>query len=303
VSIDLETSKNKLQKMFQGVLEFQSSNEFADWVNSLARFRRFSPFNAALIRIQRKGAGFVATEREWADHGYRLKPSASPIVILKPFGPVDFVYDELDVEKDPASQGQSEGLDELKNDDAGLSERASEIFANIRAHALKQYRVRVLFRTDGSLQYGELRPNRGKQRVRRAAAKGGRTQIEEIATSFDIVVNEKLGYQERVVALVHELGHLLCGHLDTRPSARGGHASRQRRNGLTHEEKEFEAESVAFLFCSWHDLDSQSERYLATIAGHGELPRIDLHLVLAVAGKLSKMAEKTLPIEIIDELD
>ncbi|RME60359.1 hypothetical protein D6779_02355, partial [Candidatus Parcubacteria bacterium] len=116
--------------------------------------------------------------------------------------------------------------------------------------------------------------------------------------------------QERLVALAHELGHLLCGHLEparAKPLFTGleSHDEEKpragRRSELSRETAEFEAESVAYLFCRWNGLDSQSERYLATIVHYGELPSIDLELVLTAAGKLITLANKTPGFEILED--
>lgn len=300
-------AKDQLIRLFQGTLQFRDSQEYARWLQRLARFRRFSPFNAALIGIQRKGAAFVAREAEWHKRGYRLKSCASPIVILRPFGPVEFVYDILDVEKvlgtsggDP-STGSAPGLKHQP-----LSPpMAKKLFCNLRHQALGQLKVRVQMRPEGSLQYGEIRRCPGGEKVRYRV----RDEIESLPTEYDVVINAKLQAQERLVALAHELGHLLCGHLEpARAKAlftgleshdeekpRAG-----RRSELSPETKEFEAESVAYLFCQWNGLDSQSERYLATIVRYGKLPSIDLELVLTAAGKLITLANKMPGFDILE---
>src|SRR5207248_2515192 len=55
----------------------------------------YSLFNAMLIRVQRPGALAVASRRRWQEFGRIVAPDAVPIVILQPFGPVQFVYDVL----------------------------------------------------------------------------------------------------------------------------------------------------------------------------------------------------------------
>src|SRR5271166_3364829 len=68
----------------------QALSEFLDFI---ARFRRYSLFNAMLILVQRPGALAVASRRRWQDYGRMVAADAVPIVILQPFGPVQFVYD------------------------------------------------------------------------------------------------------------------------------------------------------------------------------------------------------------------
>ncbi|MDO5662544.1 MAG: hypothetical protein Q4G40_07615, partial [Brachybacterium sp.] len=52
------------------------------------------PFNASLVHTQLPGARYVARRSEWWERfGRTLAPGARPLVILRPYGPVDFVYD------------------------------------------------------------------------------------------------------------------------------------------------------------------------------------------------------------------
>jgi hypothetical protein len=64
-------------------------------------------FNAMLIRVQRPGALAVASRRRWQDYGRTVAPDAVPIVILQPFGPVQFVYDVGDTHRLPFRKARS----------------------------------------------------------------------------------------------------------------------------------------------------------------------------------------------------
>jgi hypothetical protein len=81
----------------------------SEFLNFLARFRRYSLFNAMLIRAQRPGALAVASRRRWQDYGRMVAPDAVPIVILQPFGPVQFVYDVGDTRGPPLPTGAEWG--------------------------------------------------------------------------------------------------------------------------------------------------------------------------------------------------
>lgn len=50
-----------------------------------------------LIHIQKPGSKYVASANEWAKRfNRRIKPEARPLIILRPFGPVSFVFELSD---------------------------------------------------------------------------------------------------------------------------------------------------------------------------------------------------------------
>ncbi len=91
--------------LFRQALRAQGNQALPDFLNFLARFRSYSLFNAILIRVQRPGALAVASRRRWQNCGRIVAPDAVPIVILQPFGPVQFVYDVGDTQGSPLPQG------------------------------------------------------------------------------------------------------------------------------------------------------------------------------------------------------
>ena len=70
----------------------------------------------------------------------------------------------------------------------------------------------------------------------------------------------------RYATLVHELGHLYCGHLGT-PHDRWW----PDRRGLTQQVEEFEAESVAYLVCHRVGILPTSDQYLSGHLAHRDL--------------------------------
>ncbi len=81
-----------LDKLFVSAQSYKSSKKYYDMLKMCGRFRRLSPFNAMLINIQKPMARYVLSEEEWLEEFHRnIKPNAQPLVILVPFGPVDFL--------------------------------------------------------------------------------------------------------------------------------------------------------------------------------------------------------------------
>lgn len=95
--------------LFRQALRAQGNQALPDFLNFLARFRRYSLFNAMLIRVQRPGALAVASRQRWRGYGRTVAPDAVPIVILLPFGPVQFIYDVGDTQGPPLPAGAKWG--------------------------------------------------------------------------------------------------------------------------------------------------------------------------------------------------
>lgn len=71
----------EIDRLFRKALKKEGVDGLKDLLGFMQRFRRFSAWNAAMIRLQRPGAGPVATTRQWNDAGRSVSPDAIPIVI------------------------------------------------------------------------------------------------------------------------------------------------------------------------------------------------------------------------------
>ena len=94
-----DSVKRSLDELFTLTLQYKTSRAYYDLLQFVARFRKYSPFNAMLVHVQKPGARYVAPPNRWLrDHGRRIRPGAHPLVILQPMGPVMFVFDVSDTE-------------------------------------------------------------------------------------------------------------------------------------------------------------------------------------------------------------
>lgn len=63
------------------------------------KFPHIAPYNAMLVHVQKPGSQYVCSASEWRNGYHRdIKPGARPLVILRPFGPVSFVFELLDTD-------------------------------------------------------------------------------------------------------------------------------------------------------------------------------------------------------------
>ena len=92
--ITREGIKRKVDILFESVEEYRTSANFQKLLEFCAMFKMLAPFNAMLVQFQMPQARYVLTATEWRDMYQRgIKANARPLVVLFPFGPVNFVFE------------------------------------------------------------------------------------------------------------------------------------------------------------------------------------------------------------------
>lgn len=87
----LETN---LDLLWRNVKAYRLSENFLAVMKACSRFRHLAPYNAVLVEMQRPGARYILSEKEWRNKYDRgIKPNARPQIVLVPFGPVDFLFE------------------------------------------------------------------------------------------------------------------------------------------------------------------------------------------------------------------
>ena len=101
-SSEKDKAKHALEQLFSLARKYRSGKAYFELIKFVSQFRFYSPFNAMLVHVQMPHAKFATSAQRWASrYGYVIKPSAKPLVILQPMGPVMFVFDVSDVEPGP----------------------------------------------------------------------------------------------------------------------------------------------------------------------------------------------------------
>lgn len=96
---------SELDKLFTEIGTYRESSEFRKLLNFVKKFPYVAPYNAMLVHIQKPGSLYVASAAEWGKKfNRRVKTGARPLVILRPFGPVAFVFELNDTEAKNLSQ-------------------------------------------------------------------------------------------------------------------------------------------------------------------------------------------------------
>lgn len=257
-SFDMGAPKeDELRALMGQALTAPTPNAIMNFASFADRMKGFGPFNVQMIYAQRPGAGKVATRREWADCGRTVRPGAIPIIVLRPMGPIAYVFEELDtdppIERDPAN-------DAFAATGALASGRLEGLIASLAKPTKRHLAVRVDFKPTGANLAGWIAGRPLRPDAVPFVEKGKKAG----SSVWHVSINERLRPAEQFVTLLHELGHLFCGHL-------GAFADNNLavdefgwpdRSYLPHAAKEIEAELVAWWLANREGLTTGSPHYL-----------------------------------------
>ncbi len=256
--------------LFQDAVKHEGSTAFTSYIEFARRMSNLSVYNAMLVRIQRPGAAAVATEKKWNAIQRHVRPGAIPIVVLRPFGPVSFLYEVADTDGFP-----------LPGEDANPFVAHGEMHEVEWGHLLKHHReknaIRIEERNFGALLAGNARNIQAKPSL-----------VPDIAqTEWLIQLNQNHTIPTRFATLAHELGHIFCGHCGADPKGRW-----PDRSSLSYEVHETEAEAVAYLAASRRGLDVASMEYLSELIKKVDFRQVSLYAIFEAANRVeTRMSE------------
>ena len=210
-----------------------------------------------LLHIQKPGSKYVASASDWWKRFRRKpKPGARPLVILRPFGPVAFVYELEDTEGE-----------------------------QIPIEVEKPFKAK-----------GDIKENNLKGFIHKLYLNGFYIHEENYGTEFagQVQIHNETGYfinhdtVTKLATIYHELGHVYCGHLYN-PEIK----YLPQRCHLPTKVEEFEAESVCYMLCERQGIKNPSAEYLSNyLDKNGEIPNISLDTVLKAVAAIERIREK-----------
>lgn len=201
-------------------------------VGQLIALHPHAIFNALLAITQLPHATMLRTETRWdSQWGRRVRPGQHPIVLLAPFGPVELYFDVSQTEPGERSRplpAMHESLFTMTD-----APNAEQLRDRIVEDA-KKYGVRVAYSRVGTPLAGKIQTTSGY-----GPQKHG---VKGVPVRWIITLAASHSPTEQLSTLVHELGHLFCGHVGSAETDKWS-----QRLDVDPATKEFEAESVTQL--------------------------------------------------------
>lgn len=109
------------------VKSYRDSNEFKKMLDFIGSFPYLAPYNAMLVQMQKPGATFVLTGKKWAEYGRQPKLNGQKLIVLKPFGPVQCVFDFEDTEPIPNATKVMKEADLIKKYTESLQQAQGDL--------------------------------------------------------------------------------------------------------------------------------------------------------------------------------
>jgi len=294
----------QVRQLIKQAIESPTAEDLADFLEFTNKFRRLAVWNARMAHIQRPGASIIATEFEWQTMGRYVQPDAVPIIILWPFSPIRFVYELADT-------GPTIDRESIKDSFAVKGQFRAGMLATLVSSLKKQKRFRISIeaRRQGFGYAGSAAaqgilpitpslsiPLGNGALISNFARENASSDIQENKRgipAFRVTVNDRLQPGERFVTIAHELAHIFCGHLGECKSKGGNEEEsgwRDRRS-LGKNERELEAEAVAYLVASRAELVTGSTTYLKPYAQRADMKSIDIELIVRAAARIERLAK------------
>ena len=264
------------------VKSYRDSNEFQKMLDFIGRFPYLAPYNAMLAQMQKPGATFVLTGKKWAEYGRQPKLNGQKLIVLKPFGPVQCVFDYEDTEPIPNATKVMKEADLIKKYTESLQQAQGDLDKKKMDTLVSNLPVYGIYLDDNFLasnSYGGYIMPYHDQKLK---VKIDKDYDMEISSNFVISVNKKQSNAAKFHTICHELGHLFCNHQCY---------DKRKKRKLTLKEKEFEAETVAWLMCKRHGISNPSEEYLASYAPKGEIPICSTELIMRAVTESERMVD------------
>ncbi len=268
----------EIDQLYKDVLAYRSTKDFKSLLSFVSKFRHIAPYNAMLIHIQKPGSSYVASAADWKYRFERnVKPGARPLVILKPFGPVSFVFEYNDTEGKPLP-------DDLVRPFI-TKEVANPRLLSIIKNGAACDGIEVCEQQYGTSRAGQIEYT-GHEKLLSIKTNSKEVQVR---SHYAIVLNSNLSSSEQFTTMLHELGHFYCGHLND-----GKDKWLPTRPYLDVDQIEFEAETVCWIVCERLGIESPSVEYLSGYLDEEQfIPDVSVDAIMKAAGMVEAVLNGT----------
>ena len=287
VNLDQESAHRSLDELFNVARHYKNGKEYFELLKFVSHFRSYSIFNALLVHVQMPGAGYVAPASRWKrDYKRRIRLGARPLVIMRPMGPVMFLFDVSDTEPEVnAPLLPREVTEPFAVRHGYIREELAKTIENAKRDG-----VMVTYQDAGSLSAGSIQTMQSGQYIQTSFGRK-EPKHHSIPVRYGVLLNLKQSKETQYATLAHELAHLYCGHLGS-PNEKWW----PNRSNQPDTIRELEAESACYLVCSRLGIENPSEEYLSTyVKDEDTLSTISLDCVIKAATLIERMGIESLP--------
>jgi len=254
--------ENTLDELFASVADFRKSDKFIEAVNFVSKLKEYAPYNNMMVFLQRPTAKYWASAKNWLDRfGRRIKEGAIPLIILRPMGPIMFVFEVDDT-----------------------------IGPDLPEHLIEPFSVEGDFEPE---ILDKLIYECGKDGIKVVGASlrgllAGRVyklwEDKDKEIKLYVELNKSHNPKEQFVTLCHEFAHVYLGHLGGDPDGKW-----PSRMGLSRNQRELEAETVTYVLCRRLDLITMSAEYLSGyLSKPVDRKKVSVDMIMKVAGRLEQ---------------
>ncbi len=270
----------EVNQFFQRIIEYKNTDNLKNFFTFLKKMRDHAPFNSALVFIQNPNSVYYATATQWEKKFNRkIKDGARPMLILQPFGPVNFVYDFTDTYGEDNFSEDNLYWWKDENNDSFNYEVIDRIITNLK----KKYQIETKINKN-LFEYVKF----NSPTTMGYASRHYKDDKREIAVHPRYANNSELAVESYGV-LCHEIAHHLLGHLgDIKILDKKGRLKTVVKGRRVERKiEELEAELAAWIVFLMHDLEKNSIQYIAQwISGENDFKKISISEVLKVAKKI-----------------
>ena len=236
----LTRHKQLLEELEQQVLDIRTSPQWTRLLEWQARVPERSPNNNALIQLQRPGATICRGYRQWQQHGRQVQQGEPGIAIWAP----------MTVRREN-EKGEYEYVTRFKITyvwDIAQTEIFDEELA-----AADESPVPVIDGDDALYQtLTAICEQRGIAIREQAMVAEGTAQWNTVTGQRTILLRPDRPAAHKAIVMLHELAHIDL------------HQQRREDRAIPAEQKEWEAESVAYIVATHYGLPTFSDLYLAS---------------------------------------
>lgn len=250
-----------------------------------------------LVKTQMPSARYVLTARQWADKYHRKpKDEARPLIILRKYGPISFVFEIGDTCPIQKSLWSDEDdiqsiLDQVSHPYAVRDGHVSEYdYDNLLQRLAYNGIIEQKFRAGSDL--GAMIRKSNDTTTIRIIDNQNIAHDVHVNTYYKIFVNERADKSEEFASLCHELGHLFCHHIS--PFSK----EMWKLRTVSKEQEEFEAECVSYLVCERHGVANRSWTYLSQwLDKNAEVPPVSYENIFRAADTIEAILKDQTPQE------